>query len=168
MNSDLVKRVDTTKLYPRFANALIWLLEDAFSIGVSLWCISGYRSYAEQSILHSQGRTMPGNIVTNAKAGQSAHNFGIAADVSRDEFINRAGLQPDWMPDAYEPLRLLAPKYGLVWGGNWAKEDRPHLQWPGYVTAEELEPLKTCFESGGLVSVFTYLDKGMSDDEPTV
>ncbi len=168
MNSDLLKRIDTTKLYPPFLASLTALLVDAFQLGVSFWCVSGYRSFEEQTVLYNQGRTTSGQIVTAADAGQSSHNYGLAADVCRDEFIDRAGLQPDYMPDHYEALRTLAPKYNLVWGGTWAKKDRPHLQWPGYVTAKELEPLKTQYELGGLVSVFTFIDKGAINDEPTV
>ena len=43
--------------------------------------ISGSRTYAEQNVIDAQGRTTPGKIVSNAKGGQSLHNFGIAWDV---------------------------------------------------------------------------------------
>lgn len=47
------------------------------------WVItSGRRTMAEQQKLYNQGRTAPGDIVTNAKPGQSAHNFGLAADLA--------------------------------------------------------------------------------------
>nr|WP_295770097.1 M15 family metallopeptidase [Rhodoferax sp.] len=39
------------------------------------------RSCAEQDALYAQGRTAPGNKVTNAKSGDSNHNFGIAFDI---------------------------------------------------------------------------------------
>lgn len=42
----------------------------------------GFRSMAEQAELYAQGRTKPGNIVTNAKPGQSKHNFGKAFDIA--------------------------------------------------------------------------------------
>ena len=37
-----------------------------------------YRSTEEQAELYTQGRTMPGRIVTNAKPGESKHNFKLA------------------------------------------------------------------------------------------
>ncbi|MFJ5622021.1 M15 family metallopeptidase [Peribacillus loiseleuriae] len=40
----------------------------------------GYRSIAEQDKLYAQGRTAPGKVVTNAKGGQSNHNYGLAVD----------------------------------------------------------------------------------------
>lgn len=44
--------------------------------------VSGRRTMAEQKKLYDQGRTTPGGIVTKAKPGQSAHNFGMAADIA--------------------------------------------------------------------------------------
>src|SRR3990167_8432100 len=42
--------------------------------GVEVFLTCTYRSGEEQNRLYAQGRTTPGRIVTNAKAGQSAHN----------------------------------------------------------------------------------------------
>ena len=43
--------------------------------------VQGRRTIAEQNSLYAQGRTAPGNIVTNAQGGSSAHNFGLAVDM---------------------------------------------------------------------------------------
>src|SRR5687768_17388797 len=51
--------------------------ENAYTVKI----ISGNRTYAEQNLLYAQGRTKPGDIVTNSRGGQSNHNFGIAWDV---------------------------------------------------------------------------------------
>ena len=40
----------------------------------------GYRSFEVQDELHKIGREFPGKIVTNAKGGESAHNYGCASD----------------------------------------------------------------------------------------
>lgn len=168
MSSLLLSRVDSTRLYPVFLEKLQALLNEAIMGGNTYWVISGFRSYFEQTMLYNQGRTAPGKIVTNAKAGQSSHNFGISADLCRDGFVDRAGLQPDYRPESYEPLRALAPKHGLVWGGSWqfldpktgklTGGDFPHVQMPLYVSAKDLLPLKNAFQSGGLVSTFKFLD----------
>lgn len=42
---------------------------------------SGLRSMSTQDALYAQGRTAPGPIVTNARAGESPHNYGMAADI---------------------------------------------------------------------------------------
>ena len=39
------------------------------------------RTFKEQDDLYSQGRTRPGKIVTNAKGGDSYHNYGLAIDI---------------------------------------------------------------------------------------
>ena len=39
-----------------------------------------YRSIATQNALYAQGRNKPGKRVTNARGGQSAHNYGAAMD----------------------------------------------------------------------------------------
>ncbi len=158
MISTVLSRIDSTKLYPPFFAALQALLADAHAGGADYFAISGFRSYSEQTVLFAQGRTAPGKIVTQAIAGESAHNFGIAVDLCRDGFIERAGLQPDYRPESYEPLRLLAPKHGLIWGGAWSNPDRPHVQLPGYVNANQLKPLRTIYEARGLLSVFQHLD----------
>lgn len=161
MSDRLMSRIDPTKLYPPFAAALTDLLAAALAQGAQFFVISGFRTYGEQTALWQQGRTAPGRIVTNAMGGQSAHNFGIAADLCRDGFVDRAGLQPDWKPEAYEILRELAPKHGLVWGGSWRFADNPHVQLPNYVTSAQLQPLRAEYERAGLLGVFTYLDQGV-------
>jgi peptidoglycan LD-endopeptidase CwlK len=42
--------------------------------GIDILITCTYRPPEEQDRLYAQGRTLPGAIVTNAKAGQSAHN----------------------------------------------------------------------------------------------
>ena len=45
--------------------------------GVTALITTTFRSGAEQDELYAQGRTKPGPRVTNARAGQSAHNAMI-------------------------------------------------------------------------------------------
>ena len=158
--SDLLSRIDGTKLYPPFLQALTALLDDASKRGADFFVISGFRTYGEQQSLWMQGRVTPGKIVTNAKGGESAHNFGIAAALCRDGVLDRRGLQPDYAPEAYAILHDLAPKHGLIWGGDWKFRDNPHVQMPHWVTARDLSPLRHCYELAGLVSVFQFLDLG--------
>lgn len=41
---------------------------------------SGDRTFEHQDRLYAQGRTLPGGIVTNARSGESPHNYGMATD----------------------------------------------------------------------------------------
>lgn len=161
MSALLLSRIDPMQLYPPFTEKLLALVKDAQAQDCHYWAVSGFRSYAEQMKLWAQGRTQPGPKVTNAAAGESAHNFGIAADFCRDGVIDRRGLQPDWKPESYAKLGELAGKHGLAWGGNWQFKDYPHVQLPGFVTKEQLEPLRQEFEKGGLRAVWDYLDKAV-------
>ena len=43
--------------------------------------VAGFRSIAKETELYAQGRTTPGEIVTWAKPGTSAHGYGLAIDV---------------------------------------------------------------------------------------
>jgi len=43
--------------------------------GIDIIITCTFRSPEEQNRLYGQGRTSPGAIVTNAKGGQSAHNY---------------------------------------------------------------------------------------------
>lgn len=156
----LLSRIDSTLLYPPFLARVEALLEEAMKDFVAFWVISGFRGYPEQAALYAQGRTEKGHIVTNAKPGQSPHNFGIAVDLCRDGFMERSGLQPDWRPESYEPLRALAPKHGLVWGGGWAGlKDFPHVQMPDFVSVVDLYPLREAFAVGGLTGAWVELDR---------
>lgn len=100
------------------------LVQKAAGAGIDIRIISGLRTYAEQDALYAQGRTSPGAIVTNARAGYSNHNFGIAFDVGVFE-----GSQ--YLPESqqYKAVGALGLDLGLEWGGNWQTfVDQPHFQ----------------------------------------
>jgi peptidoglycan LD-endopeptidase CwlK len=131
MPAALFKRINLDFLYAPFLEKLLDAISDCKTTGVEYTATLGFRTYAEQDALFAQGRTTPGHIVTNARGGESAHNFGLAVDFF-------AG---DWDPQSYERLGSMVALRGLVWGGSWKKPDRPHVQWPGYVSAADMAPL---------------------------
>ena len=92
--------------------------------------ISGNRTYAEQNALYAQGRTKPGNRVTNAKGGQSNHNFGIAVDagVFKDgKYLDDTS--PRTAENVHRDVSKLISKYDLEWGGDWKSiVDIPHFE----------------------------------------
>jgi len=127
-------------LYPPFRAKVEELLQRIKDFQVT----QAFRSYPDQAKLYFQGRTTPGSIVTNARPGESAHNFGLAVDL-----VHMLGNKPDWYTPAYDILGPNCTALGLVWGGNWSKPDRPHVQWPGYVTATDLGPLRAIERKAG-------------------
>lgn len=86
---------------------------------------AGYRSIAEQNRLYALGRTRAGKIVTNAKGGQSKHNYGSAVDFA---FLDKDG-NINWEDNLFRVLGKTVKKYGLKWGGDFKKfKDRPHVE----------------------------------------
>lgn len=113
------------------------LVQKAASAGITIRVISGLRSYEEQAALYAQGRTAPGNKVTNARAGYSNHNFGIAFDVGVFEGNK-------YLPESpkYKAVGALGMDLGLEWGGNWKTiVDQPHFQLRPTWAADESESL---------------------------
>lgn len=89
--------------------------------GSPIIIMSQYRSCAEQDALYAQGRTKPGNIVTNAKCGQSLHNYGVAFDVA---FKSATPYVGNW-----EKIGKIGESLGLEWGNRWENfPDKPHFQ----------------------------------------
>jgi peptidoglycan L-alanyl-D-glutamate endopeptidase CwlK len=100
------------------------LVTKAAQNGITIKVISGLRTYAEQDDLYAQGRTKPGNIVTNARGGYSNHNFGIAFDIGVFEGTSYKDDSPK-----YKAVGMLGQDLGLEWGGNWKTiQDEPHFQ----------------------------------------
>ena len=100
------------------------LIAKAAAGGITIKVISGLRTYDEQNDLYAQGRTKPGNIVSNARGGYSNHNFGIAFDIGVFEGSKYVDESPK-----YKAVGVLGLDLGLEWGGNWKGiQDEPHFQ----------------------------------------
>ncbi|MCU7552131.1 M15 family metallopeptidase [Chitinophagaceae bacterium LB-8] len=88
-----------------------------------------YRSPEEQNDLYAQGKTKPGKKVTNAKGGQSPHNFkpSFAIDVA---FV--IDTKVDWSEKWFKlfSTRMVNPK--IEWGGQWKYVDYPHYVIKGW------------------------------------
>ena len=95
-----------------------------------------YRSGEEQDELYAKGRTAAGSIVTNAKAGQSKHNFNISgqpASLAFDVVPLRNG-KPVWGTkgeDLVLWLRVggIGESVGMEWAGRWKRfKEFPHFE----------------------------------------
>ena len=111
-------------LWPPMAEAVRYLLAWCDYLGLSVNVSSGYRSFAEQRALYSQGRTPQevanhvkklgqGGAVTDADAGQSAHNYGLAVDIESEQL---------------DQVMSLARQIGF----GTVSWDPDHLEWPGW------------------------------------
>ena len=112
-------------------------LDAAKAAGVDLLVTSTYRDNASQDALYAQGRTKPGKLVTNAKAGQSWHNYRCAVDV-----VPIVAGKPRWdvKDEVWQQVGKLGKAAGLEWAGDWKKfKEYPHFQYTGGLTLAQLQ-----------------------------
>lgn len=99
-----------------------------------------FRTAKEQQELYDQGRTIPGNIVTNSKPGQSFHNYGLAFDIvllyDKDGDGNfeeaswdiRRDMDNNKKADWLEVVSFFKA-HGWIWGGDFKSfRDYPHFE----------------------------------------
>jgi hypothetical protein len=118
--------------------------------GLDFRLSEGFRTYATQNSYYRKGRTPSGRTVTDARGGQSLHNFGLAYDVAifergayiedgRDARYQRAGELGEGITDG------LGGPAGLEWGGRWNKPDASHFQFDGGL---RLRVIRERYEAG--------------------
>lgn len=126
------------------ARKFLKLLQDADN---DVRILSGTRTYAEQDALYRKGRS--GNTeqrVTNARGGQSNHNFGLAWDIGL--FENGSYIAADKKYKSLAPQALSALP-DLEWGGSWVTfPDFPHYQHTAIVNS--VAGVRSLFENGNV------------------
>lgn len=120
------------KARARFIDFCLLANATAATFGCQYVIIEGHRAWEEQDALYAQGRTVKGSRVTNAKGGQSNHNFGIAVDfgVFRGKsYLDDAN--PELASKVHKACSMHAQSCGLQWGGSWKNlKDEPHYEIP--------------------------------------
>lgn len=131
---DYRQSVSENKIHPELVKKLKRLKSLCKENGISIKFSEGYRTVAEQDALYAQGRTKPGNVVTNARGSSysSQHQWGIAADFYLNMDIDGDGDKKDDafndVTNMFSRVGRLAEEVGLSWGGNWTRiVDKPHL-----------------------------------------
>ena len=116
---------------PAFAGQIRAAAEKLAAAGTAIQVASGLRTASEQDALYAQGRTAPGHIVTNARAGYSMHNFGLAADIVPYLSGHTGCLNWDSNTPQFRAMVAALEKQGLIWGGSWKSiPDFDHFQMP--------------------------------------
>lgn len=116
-------------LEPDFKIIADQIIADALAAGIRLVVTATRRTISEQDRLYAQGRTAPGQKVTNAKGGQSPHNFGLAFDFCP---LDSNG-KPDWNAprNVWNKVGEIAEAHGMTWGGHFKSLlDLPHIEHP--------------------------------------
>lgn len=122
---------DITLCHPRLQKLAAQLLEECSKQGLQIKIGETLRTVSEQDALYAQGRTKPGNIVTNANGSSysSYHQWGTAFDIYRNDgqgAYNESGR-------FFEKVGAIGVSIGLEWGGNWKSiVDKPHFQLPDW------------------------------------
>jgi LysM repeat protein len=124
-------------LHPIVATRGRSMIDLAAHAGLGLLVTQGLRTSEEQDALYAKGRTVPpiGKkfVVTNARGGQSWHNFGLAFDIVVLDALGKNDWDvshPGWAQAAE-----LGKSVGLEWGGDWKGfKDMPHFQYTGGLT----------------------------------
>ena len=130
-------RAGMKPLYLKYYDKLCDTLQDTF------WApYSGRRSLQDQEKLWLKGRS-PESLakgerrVTNAKAGDSAHNWGCATDWAefRPEYVK----SQIWDKAEWEVFGTAVRSVGLIWGGDFKSiNDKPHAELPIKVSWGEI------------------------------
>ncbi|MFZ0074965.1 M15 family peptidase [Exiguobacterium sp. RIT452] len=113
------------------AKDLIRLSHSCYNIDIRI--TQGYRTKKQQDALYDQGRSRAGEIVTNARGGESMHNYGLAfdfvqmvdGDISYDlEYDGNNSGKSDW-----REVAAVGKALGFEWGGDWKRfVDYPHFE----------------------------------------
>lgn len=135
------------KVRQQALEAYTYINNKLFGKGIRLRFAYTLRTFKEQEELYAQGRTKLYDTfgkrlgkVTNAKAGQSIHNYGLAFDIVIlvDKDKNGSFESASWdivtdfdgdrVADWMEAANYLK-KLGWVWGGDWKGfPDYPHFE----------------------------------------
>lgn len=130
--------------HPELQMKLLACIQEWANAGLDILVTCTYRSKEEQLALYEQGRTSPGRIVTNAKPGQSAHNYTVSNKPASLAFdvVPMSNGKPVWGTSredmkVWQQISTIAKAKGLQWAGDWQGHfhEIAHFQLP---TADQI------------------------------
>lgn len=134
-------------LHPKLRAEVIQIANDLATKGLLFRIVQGYRTMKEQAIIYAQGRTTPGKIISNAPAGMSYHNYGLAIDFCIDlpdgkgvTFDMNTDFDHDGNKDFMEVINAFGMK-GWQSGLFWKFKDSDHLEKTFGMTFQQLQDL---------------------------
>jgi peptidoglycan L-alanyl-D-glutamate endopeptidase CwlK len=121
-------------LTPAMREKCLLFIQKCKEAGVDVIITSTYRDFESQDALYAQGRAKPGSKVTNARGGDSYHNYRIAFD-----FCPIVAGKAMWNDiKTFIKCGEIGEKLGLEYAGDWKSfKEYAHLQEAGH-TIEEL------------------------------
>ena len=131
---------DIKDLHPKVQVLANKFIDACDKAGIDILITSTYRDFESQNALYAQGRTKPGNKVTNARGGESWHNYKLAFDV-----VPLRGGKPVWNTSGadlslWQQVGSIGESVGLEWAGRWVKfKEFAHFQYTGGLTLKDLQ-----------------------------
>ncbi|MCM3673038.1 M15 family metallopeptidase [Peribacillus simplex] len=135
-------------IHPVVKESALEMIKRAYKEGIIVQISAGYRSMEEQAALYGQSRLYSYNgkdysnlakpNVTNAKPGQSFHNFGLAIDYF---LVTDDGKTALWtVKTKWKRVAAIGKDLGFKWGGDWTGfKDYPHLEMTGGLSYSQLQ-----------------------------
>lgn len=137
------KEIIVPDLHPKVKDAVSSMLTECNERKISCGVQCGIRTAEQSERLYALGRTVVnptgktidrpmGITVSNARAWESPHNFGLAVDIV---FKTPKG---DWTWNVstkkWLELSEIGKIFGFSWGGDWKKfKDYPHFEMKGKI-----------------------------------
>lgn len=143
-----VEKMDrnVSNLAPFFYAQVKTAINECAAFGMPIWIVEGYRSPKRQNWLYAAGRTRGGVIVTEARAWQSLHQYGLAIDV-----CGGTNKKPIWvMP--WDKIKVIFESHGLE---SLAPYEQSHFEIRCKMKTSELFELA---HSDGLEAVWSMME----------
>lgn len=149
---DITSEQRLAEVIPQLADLIRQLADQLAKENITIRVTQGLRTFEQQEALYNQGRLEPGHMVTDARAGESWHNYGCAVDVAPfDDGI------PDWNVEhpAWARLVRIGVSLGLRSGISW--KDEPHFEYTGTFPPNPPQSVKDIFATGGVEAVWNAI-----------
>lgn len=136
----MINSRDLKDLHPAVRKRAEAFLAKAKAEGIDLLVTSTYRDAESQQALYDQGRIKPGAKVTNAKPGQSWHNWKCALDI-----VPLRNGKPVWGTTGddgklWERVGQIGESCGLEWAGRWTRfREMAHFQFTAGLKLADLQ-----------------------------
>lgn len=140
----MINSRQVSALHPRVQDMCADFLSRCADAGIDILITSTYRDAESQAALYAQGRTAPGPRVTNARPGESWHNWRVAFDV-----VPLRNGKPVWGTSGadgvlWQQVGQLGEAVGLEWAGRWKTfKELAHFQFTGGLTLADFRAGKT-------------------------
>jgi len=155
-------------LYPDIKTRAIRFEQDVLKVlNLQIRITEGYRSQERQAKLYDIGRNPAdkSKIVTNAKPGESVHNYALAFDLcinGPDPYLSKYPKKQ--FDETWRKIGETGIQNGFKWGYDWNGNglvdgndfDRPHFE---LTYGERVCDLRELYNHNGLVAVFARMDQ---------